>query len=813
MKIIILAYCKEVLMRNIPKKFLLLTILGTMPLAVFGMFDEKDKKTLNTIDTLTIEQFNALYNVVKIMIDKPLAQKLASYITPRNIHLISLELFALILKTDQSLARSIAQHAITEDSIKEISYLVCQDLIDADASCADLIAKNAIKKNNIKDIQTKNIIHILCKTNKSLAYYFASLIDETNFTDNRSLIGQLVKHDATLAKSFAQLLLDHAQLRSQENLWTIVNLVKADASLANILSDLILDTALIDETTMHIYWDIITHLLHVNSSLLKKFIHLITKNNIHENAQFVSVMIERESSLIKIFATLIDKDNIKHNAEIIKVLVKADSKLAKTFAQLAIDSELITRNTINDHQDLLLALGAADTSVVLFFAQRCIDKDNLFQISLNLLLEALKASKEALEYISSIEGFEKLCKLPVLQQTSLEIMLFDPKKTESYITRSEIGTLSGKTPKNIPKIVPVVLDNEYWITSNDNTHLPGSMIKKGQSWQHYNHHYRDIAKKYTDILQNEQVRYALFKMLQLEWNLQDKGLYTLYHNQNIKVAMRNMVTTRLLELYYNKSIDKEAFFAQRWGIPGTNLPYDQLKNLIINGDQYGTESNREGPHYKHMQFANGSLFGNTGWNNDCSFDMWVHNRNYQYYDFNFEELFKQYNLEKYYKKYQHVFDALEELAHQCKRGVMLIYSLTPQAMDTFVYATHCAFGYKTKNGKKQKIIIDGKNAVDWPARKILDALRENPKRFDSTDSNFHQYVILMSDDHKTDNSQLGSCNPFNKDLRCYHIAGDHQVSLIEKTLDKLFAKIAYDIKNDKTVFLQKNGIDTLQSKL
>jgi len=723
------------------------------------------------IDAVTQDNFidinkndPTLYFLLKNCIDKMLAQKFASYINTNTIGKVRGHLFQLILKTDAFFALDMAKKYITEDNIEaNINNNNVKNLIEADSLCAGIIAKNTINSNNISDLFLD--IHLFCKADKSLIKYFSQLINATNFDCAGFTIGKLVSEDSSLAKIFAQLILDTPQLQINTCLWTINYLIKADSSMIKILAKVLFDAA-----------------------------RTINKDNIFYYFEVVTTLVLADESFIKTFAGLINQKNIKENELTFENLINKDASSAKVFAQLAVNDQLIAKNTIQDYENMIFDLIQVDASLALFFAEACIDANNLSKIPIKILIGLAKANKKAAEYIKNIKGFDKFFVTKDIDNDPLEIMIFGSEETKRDTFKNELAKICG-------------------VRTASHLSVPGIRTKKGQSWQHFIINYTDVIEKHAKDLKDKQLCQALFRMLNREWREQEKGRYVLYHAQSMNIAFSNMIYTRLLELYYGKPIDRKTFFAQRCNLPGQNLPYEQLQNLVKNGEQQ-----LDNPNYKYMQFTNVSLFGNTNQSLDCSFLFLTCNKNYSSHDFEHEELFKQFRLAKYYKEYEYVFDKLKELVSQCKKGIMLMYSFTPEALNEFVFATQGAYGYKMKYGEKGKIIIDGKNAIDSSAQEIMDTLRNNPESFGfnssgCNSSDFHQYVVLISDDHPTDTKKLGSCNPFNKAMRCYHIAVDHQVQLIEQILDKLFAKIQDDIKNDKTVFLQKNGKGTIQSKL
>jgi len=640
---------------------------------------------------------------------------------------------------------SYSQITIAKCRFSDINYLI-HALVKINPTAVAAHIFELIKRKDSNDINFHEFA-LLMSLDKTFDKYFAELINEKNIQKDaiQRMIICLMEYDVSWIEHFIPLITKNINVCSK----TIKFLLSRDSSLAEYFAKVFNEKNIISDSS-----DVVGEILKINSSLIQYFSQLINENNIARNQLLVKNLIDKEKLLITYFINLINENNIKDCMGLIFQIIKKYPKLACA----------IVKNGIN--------------------------ANNLFEIPITDLIKIVKDDKQAQEYIKNIEGFDMLCATKDLDNEAIEIMFFDSNNTVLSIQKKQLAKICGILPKE--------------------SSFLGISKKNGQSWQHFIKNYADVIEEYAKDLQDKQLCQALFRMLNREWREQEKGRYVLYHAQGMNIAFSNMIYTRLLELYYERPIDKESFFAQRCKIPGSHFRYKKLQDFVKNGETI--PSFDKGPNYPYCQFTNDSIFGNLHSGLDCSFFWFLRNNNYLINRVDDiigtpNQHFNHFLLGKYYKKYEHVFDKLKELVDQCKHGIMLMYSFTPEALNTFVFPTTCAYGYKTE------VTINGKDAKYWSAQQFMDTVRNNQDHFEGDGSDMHQYVIVMADDHPTDTEKLGSCNPFNPDMRCYHIGADPQVPLIEKILDKLFEKIKQDIQKDGTFFLAECGISTIKSKL
>lgn len=110
-------------------------------------------------DNLADVSYN-LYFLVNHKLDKDLAQKFASYINADNITKLNSWFLTYILKSDSSVVEMIAQNAITQDNIKELSNGLKSNILwdgssGKRSSMLDMLLETNIK---VEDIIIKNAI-------------------------------------------------------------------------------------------------------------------------------------------------------------------------------------------------------------------------------------------------------------------------------------------------------------------------------------------------------------------------------------------------------------------------------------------------------------------------------------------------------------------------------------------------------------------------------------------------------------------------------------------------------------------------------
>jgi hypothetical protein len=312
-------------------------------------------------------------------------------------------------------------------------------------------------------------------------------------------------------------------------------------------------------------------------------------------------------------------------------------------------------------------------------------------------------------------------------------------------------------------------------------------LQKSVSVGHFSILFYKAYKSYFKHANFEpEVRLTFLKALyQQEYEVR-KHRYTFFHAQKSNYYVPQLVFTWLLECYYDQPINKEQWWALRFKMPGTNLPYLDGVNIIQNGPD--TDDRGDAISYKH--FMNGPLFGN----NYCQ----IGSSTIQYFASNqnvgvklvqrgIADLFNIFGFDAYYQKYKAEFDAVEAAMAAKKQdyGTLLLHSFDEEALRSFVYVAK-AYGWK------DSLKIQGKEVDD--IKLIYDTMRLNPEQFDDWEHlDMHEYVFIQTEDHPTDENLLGSLNPFNDGITTYHFTVE-DMNDIKQMLADIFVKIKRDMK-------------------
>jgi hypothetical protein len=309
------------------------------------------------------------------------------------------------------------------------------------------------------------------------------------------------------------------------------------------------------------------------------------------------------------------------------------------------------------------------------------------------------------------------------------------------------------------------------------------MEKCQQSYQHFNEVVMPEvghAKLYDLFLrlENFEVRVALCNLLKQEKLEQEKGRYTTVHSQKNSWWVRAMIFRRILSIVCGQELPT-IYYPLRFTALGKFLPASRAAEIVAYGSAQNETILFMNPALTSSCFRGGSM-------GSSSLNFFVNNHDWSNVQIIIKDLFKTYELEKYYDDYVQEFEALErEALENDNFGTMLLLSFSPEQIEKSVYSGK-------SGGGKHGITIDGKRTTN--AKEIIDAMRHKPKSIDQYDFDCIELCFALCDDPKT-----GAMHPFSQDpVHVYWYRAKDMAPWLKK-LDALFAKIKCDIEYDKAV--------------
>lgn len=293
------------------------------------------------------------------------------------------------------------------------------------------------------------------------------------------------------------------------------------------------------------------------------------------------------------------------------------------------------------------------------------------------------------------------------------------------------------------------------------------------------------------VSNNFDIRSCLLKGVLAQKRETKKGYFGYFHAKNSSFFVPQFVFAHLLELYYNKPIDKEAYWALRFGKPGTNLPFLDGEDIV----QVGPKSSDRCDVIPYKHFMNCSLFNNSideiGSSSLAFFRNNDNDIGIKKVIQGLEMLFAMFDWKEYFLRHQEEFQEIERLAKSKKNqcGTLLLHVFDEMALKQFVYVAK-PYGWKNNN-----IHINGTQTTD--VQTIYNTMTHAPHFFDSTlDLDQHEYVFVQTEDHPTDKDKLGSLNPFHKGIKTYHFTVEDMSDVKQKIAD-VFIKIKQEMQQDK----------------
>lgn len=328
-----------------------------------------------------------------------------------------------------------------------------------------------------------------------------------------------------------------------------------------------------------------------------------------------------------------------------------------------------------------------------------------------------------------------------------------------------------------------------------NKYSHGSFAKGSPTAGHFGRIFEKLYKKHLAVYipfyisNNFDIRSCLLKGVLAQKRETKKGNFAYFHAQNSSLFVPQFIFAHLLELYYDKPLNKEAFWALRFNKPGTNLSF--LKGSDIIQQSSNAADFQDVISYKH--FMNCSLFGNT--------TQFVGSDFLTYFKFNFnvgvkyvkqdpESLFNMFDWGKYFLMHQAEFNEIELLADakNNQHGTLLLHVFDEKALKQFVYVAQ-------PSGLKHSLTINGKKTHD--VKQIYNTMAHEPQLFDSLyDLDQHEYVFVQTEDHPTDKDKLGSLNPFHPGIKTYHFTVQ-DMSDVKQKIAEVFVKIKKEMLQDK----------------
>jgi len=289
------------------------------------LISARDIKTLLRVDKtnykVLLDGENQTIDFKKNKSPYNLAQKLAGYITPKNIKQCDDKRIIYILmhdiNGDKRCPQIIAKNAITKDNIKDNEKLVEYFITYKHVSAKTFTS--CITEDNIKD--NYELVKLMLSKDKSTAKALASCINKNNIKDNHALVGHILDIEKYYAKTFASYI-DKNNIKDNQH--AVSYILKADKSYAEIFA------SYIDKNNIKDNQSAVSYILGSDKSYATIFASYITKDNIKDNQHAAGSIIWVDKSYIKIFAAYITKDTIK-DIWLIDSILEADKTYIKTF--------------------------------------------------------------------------------------------------------------------------------------------------------------------------------------------------------------------------------------------------------------------------------------------------------------------------------------------------------------------------------------------------------------------------------------------------------------------------------------------------
>ncbi|MDR3647283.1 MAG: hypothetical protein P4L22_07105 [Candidatus Babeliales bacterium] len=219
-----------------------------------------------------------------------------------------------------------------------------------------------------------------------------------------------------------------------------------------------------------------------------------------------------------------------------------------------------------------------------------------------------------------------------------------------------------------------------------------------------------------------------------------------------------------------------------WNITKNDNINESFQFLRFGTSDFEIEANVSMPGYEDILFMNATIFGNLEWPSCCSPSYFLENfgSGAQHNESHIQKIFKKFNLEQLYLKYQKQFEILSKIhSLYTSMGEMLLISIPSNKLNNNV----------------------GTGSSDITTKEILDKMRNNIK---SIDMNTMFHLILG----KIINGKYVP-NPYTNDphngpaIYSFHMGDEQKMEEYKELRDEIFAKIKADIECGNTQLRSK----------
>lgn len=251
-----------------------------------------------------------------------------------------------------------------------------------------------------------------------------------------------------------------------------------------------------------------------------------------------------------------------------------------------------------------------------------------------------------------------------------------------------------------------------------------------------------------------------------------KGNYIFFHGRRWKWDLLADIFKKLWEIKNNKKVCANFQFLRFENEPQTlkDVEIEKRKGALL-----GRENNETG--FADRLFMNHALFGYVGNRWRCSFRYMLDNFDKSSVHISIRDIFKHFNFESLYTKYEKKFEQLHNLHKRSSNyGSLLLISCTPEQVDKSVLPVHC------KSGQRKAIIVQGQETYD--PKKIVQALKINPCAVKNC--NKVKYGLILTHD-----CALAPNN--GPKIYSFHAADEKLFKKYKKLKEKIFEAIAKDV--------------------
>lgn len=336
---------------------------------------------------------------------------------------------------------------------------------------------------------------------------------------------------------------------------------------------------------------------------------------------------------------------------------------------------------------------------------------------------------------------------------------------------------------NLPKIVEAkrLLQSKYPLLRNINFNTIAELIQKNiemtskesKTKHHLFSNIETVSKMYekNPELGQTDVKNFLLNIYKKEKEEQSKGNYTFFHGRNKDIKFASDIYKELWQIVKGKKIGEDFTFIRF-------APLDKV-----------TSARRD------QLFMNHALFGNVHEQTLASTVSQYWLKNYSIYKgspennpFNLLNIFKIFNLEKYYSAYKTELDQLKSLHDNLsKYGEILLISI-PNNKINFVKPV-------LPGGSDAQVSIN--NKLSSNSQEILDALMQNPRSVEITNnpvdkktSDYLEWALPLTTEYALD--------PFKgPKFYSFYIMNEANKKEYEKLKQELFYKIKKEIMSER----------------